>query len=174
MCTRPARTAPRPGFTWAGSNTAVITPSSQLQALLGELATGLLRAYVDKWLPEKRPDGHPWGWGCGDRTLDFLVPDGFLNVSFLAACRKHDQCYGTLGAKKAQCDRNLRSAMMSACANSSQSKELCRQLPELYYTAVTAGGHDSYIRGQQKAEEQAARCSEGSAMAVKSTNRPAQ
>jgi hypothetical protein len=49
-----------------------------------------------------RPDGKPWGAGCGSENTDAVVPDLFPN-----ACGAHDSCYGSCGASKSQCDRNF-------------------------------------------------------------------
>jgi RHS repeat-associated protein len=63
-----------------------------------------------------RPDGRPWGAGCGDAKTDRFVPDSYFGiVDFTKACEKHDDCYGTWGAVKETCDANLRDNMIAAC-----------------------------------------------------------
>lgn len=47
-----------------------------------------------------RPDGNPWGYGCGDKYSDWCVPDSLFSADFMPACRTHDICYGTLGSDK--------------------------------------------------------------------------
>jgi hypothetical protein len=37
--------------------------------------------------PSTRPDGNPWGWGCGTAANDHRVPDGWGNANWTPACR---------------------------------------------------------------------------------------
>ncbi|EOQ57324.1 MULTISPECIES: hypothetical protein [Escherichia] len=62
-----------------------------------------------------RPDGHPWGYRCGDEDSDRYVPDELFGVNFLQACRNHDKCYEAFGSVKSVCDDNLGSDIKLAC-----------------------------------------------------------
>ncbi len=62
-----------------------------------------------------RPDGQPWGYGCGSEGSDWFVPDGLWGVSFMDACRNHDKCYATKGSDKTTCDVNLGNDIALAC-----------------------------------------------------------
>lgn len=60
--------------------------------------------------------------GCGAEggadVPDFLIGAVQLGPVFREACNTHDQCYGTLGADKAQCDANLQNDMIAAARES--------------------------------------------------------
>lgn len=62
-----------------------------------------------------RPDGQPWGYGCGSEGSDWFVPDGLWGISFMDACRNHDKCYATKGSDKTTCDVNLGNDIALAC-----------------------------------------------------------
>ncbi|VAW74333.1 hypothetical protein MNBD_GAMMA15-1337, partial [hydrothermal vent metagenome] len=49
------------------------------------------------------PNGGPFGSVCGSGSGATFIPDG----RFKDACRKHDECYGTCGKTKEQCDLEL-------------------------------------------------------------------
>ena len=123
----------------------------------GKDPTGLANS---GWQPSKdsmipsphRPDGNPWGWGCGDAGTDFHVPDSFNGVSFIPACRRHDICYGTCGANKAVCDQNLRMDMITACVNAYQSTGLCMLIPGIFYRAMSfKASQDAFDKAQKEA-----------------------
>jgi RHS repeat-associated protein len=88
-----------------------------------------------------RPDGRPWGWGCGDFNSDAYVPDFFPN-----ACRKHDKCYEDQCGKKI-CDANFFRDMKTEWM---PNGERGIALPWLYYKAVDWFGDDAYSAAGKK------------------------
>ena len=96
-----------------------------------------------------RPSGIPPSLnGCGSKDSEW-VPDSFFGiVSFTEACNKHDVCYGTCGANKADCDKGLREDMASACdkkfGNSKfvlwQLYLLCLAQAQIYESALLLAG----------------------------------
>lgn len=87
--------------------------------------------------PNKRPDGLPWGDGCGDASNDENVPDSYLTSDFMPACRKHDQCYGTCGSSKAACDQRFLNDLIAACTSNPLTASLgCLSTAALYRAAM--------------------------------------
>ena len=65
---------------------------------------------------DMRPDGKAWGEGCGDAKTDKYIPDSYFGkADFMLACGAHDDCYGTWGADKNQCDDKLYEDMKASC-----------------------------------------------------------
>ena len=62
-----------------------------------------------------RPDGKPWGAGCGDKGSDYLVPDRLAGGDLMSACQRHDDCYDTKGADRNSCDAKLGLDIKRAC-----------------------------------------------------------
>ena len=81
---------------------------------------------------KKRPDGLPWGSGCGTAQNDWLVPDEFLSKSFFKACQEHDFCYGTCGSNKSTCDNNFLRDLLDACERGGGGVP-CRTAARSYY-----------------------------------------
>jgi RHS repeat-associated protein len=112
------------------------------------------RENPDPWYPQSsnppfhcRPDGKPWGWGCGDRKTDHRVPDVVGGVNMTPACRKHDECYDNAsrpGASKAACDDQFRKDIYDLCRQSGRGDYYCRGLGTTYYTGVDRGGADAW------------------------------
>jgi hypothetical protein len=101
--------------------------------------------------PPGRNDGNEWGWGCGDKGTDAYVPDGFGSADFTPACRKHDDCYGTCGNKKAMCDQNFRNDLMTQCAKAGNGW-LCRKVAAGYSKAMqTKTSEKAYKAAQEEA-----------------------
>lgn len=103
-----------------------------------------------------RPDGHPWGYGCGDESTDWIVPDSLGAADFLPACRKHDICYGTLDSNKDTCDANLGANMKLACQSNLKGLHklylpLCNGMARGYKFAVSEFGQSAYDSAQLKA-----------------------
>ncbi|HFD1367518.1 TPA: RHS repeat-associated core domain-containing protein, partial [Salmonella enterica] len=107
-------------------------------------------------LKSMRSDGHPWGYGCGDESTDWIVPDSLGSADFLPACRKHDICYGTLDSHKYTCDQNLGKNMKLACQSDLKGfhklyRPLCNGMADGYKLAVSKFGQSAYDAAQEKA-----------------------
>jgi RHS repeat-associated protein len=103
--------------------------------------------------PDKdfRSDGMPWGWGCGDVGTDKFVPDGFFMASFYSACRRHDNCYGTCGKDKGQCDSQFLKDLLDSCDSEGYGVG-CKGVARSYYAAMkTKLSRDAYNRAQEEA-----------------------
>lgn len=105
-----------------------------------------------------RPDGNPWGYGCGDKDSDWYVPDSLFGADFMPACRTHDICYGTLGSDKAYCDTQLGSNIVLACNKSlkgipglEETLSNC-YAAGIYQLAVEQLGSDAYLAAQEDAK----------------------
>lgn len=106
-----------------------------------------------------RPDGTPWGYGCGDEKSDWYVPDGLFGADFMPACRTHDKCYGTLGSNKAYCDKQPRDNIVLACNKSlkgipglGETLSNCYAAAGIYQLTVERLGKDAYNAAQQEAK----------------------
>ncbi|MDD0808738.1 PAAR domain-containing protein [Curvibacter sp. RS43] len=112
------------------------------------------RDNTDPWYPleskppfPSRPDGQPWGWGCGDKDTDHRVPDVVGGVNIILACRKHDECYdnaGKPGASKAQCDQSFKADIYSLCRQAGRGDYYCKSLSYSYFKGVDVGGSDAW------------------------------
>jgi hypothetical protein len=105
-----------------------------------------------------RPDGNPWGWGCGNAENDQDVPDNWKDANFIPGCRNHDVCYGTCKTDKSACDKGLHMDLRAACSaayggSSAQRANLstCQQVAFAYYQAVSRLGQASYDAAQKEA-----------------------
>jgi RHS repeat-associated protein len=104
-----------------------------------------------------RPDGRPWGDGCGDAKTDKYVPDSFFGiVSFEEACSVHDNCYGTPGSDKLACDNQLEADMKSACNKDLTGfagilRPICRLQGAFYGFAVRNFAGSAYNNAQVEA-----------------------
>jgi hypothetical protein len=107
-----------------------------------------------------RPDGRPWGAGCGDAGTDKYVPDSFFGiVSFREACNIHDDCYGELGTDKLVCDNKLEENMKYECkvqlkGTSKILYPMCSLQGSFYGFAVRNFGQSAYNSAQEKAIEE--------------------
>jgi YD repeat-containing protein len=111
--------------------------------------------------PPKRPDGNPWGWGCGNEFNDHLIPDNYggdSGADFLPACRAHDVCYGTCNTTKAACDSKFAGDLRAACKSRFGGNILltnvlnqCNKAATSYYLAVSTGGKGSFDKAQEEA-----------------------
>jgi YD repeat-containing protein len=139
---------------WYGQQTAVSPSALSKQTTFNTVTKSSSK-------PVKRPDGNPWGWGCGDESSDHIVPDGWSTVDFLAACRSHDNCYGACKSGKAKCDWAFYGDLNTACLNgipispndptTGQRQLSCIHVSTLYYLAVTLFGGDAYKKAQEEA-----------------------
>ncbi len=81
-------------------------------------------------------------------------PDwSFGSVHIGAACRTHDLCYSTVGARQSRCDRALRSDIDALCdRNLTGARRLaCRAQSDIYYLAVDAAGGSFFESAQRHA-----------------------
>ncbi|MBU9847774.1 RHS repeat-associated core domain-containing protein [Rahnella ecdela] len=109
-----------------------------------------------------RPDGRPWGAGCGDASTDKLVPDGLFGATFLPACSAHDKCYEDLKKSKATCDIQLGKDIVLACDDKfgvlkgmPEAENLlynCQAMSGIYQSAVEILGGDAYETAQKAAK----------------------
>ena len=83
---------------------------------------GLANGPAIKWMGPKiqnsspvRPDGLPWGAGCGDENSDCFVPDNLAGADLTPACRSHDDCYDTHGSDQNHCDSKLGRDIKRTC-----------------------------------------------------------
>jgi len=103
--------------------------------------------------PDKdfRSDGMPWGYGCGDAGTDKFVPDAFFVASFFPGCRRHEDCYGSCGSSKAQCDRRLLQDLKEACEKEGYGAG-CGAAARTYYAAMkTKWSQEAFDRAQREA-----------------------
>jgi RHS repeat-associated protein len=112
--------------------------------------------------PPMRPDGRPWGAGCGDAGTDALVPDRFIlgKVSFGKACDAHDACYGAPGSDKLTCDDDFKKNLKTACGDKLKGirkavKPLCDAQASLYGAAVRNLGGSAYDTAQAETQAKA-------------------
>jgi RHS repeat-associated protein len=108
----------------------------------------------DPWYPKTkappfqcRPDGNPWGWGCGDKDTDHRVPDVVGGVNMIPACRTHDACYDSAskpGASKAQCDTQFKNDIYELCRQAGRGDYYCKSLSYSYFKGVDVGGGDAW------------------------------
>jgi RHS repeat-associated protein len=115
----------------------------------------------DPWYPRSgtkppfptRPDGQPWGWGCGDEDNDHIVPDSMWGVNVTPACRNHDRCYERAcqpGVTKERCDDGFHDDVVSVCRAAGRPLAICRALAWQYYQGVKVGGDKSFNREKNK------------------------
>jgi len=104
-----------------------------------------------------RPDGHPWGYGCGDEKTDKYVPDGFFGANFLPACRTHDKCYENPGGNKKSCDTQLGDNIGLACDKAlkkipgfEENLNNCYIAAGVYQLAVEKFGDDAFKAAQKE------------------------
>jgi RHS repeat-associated protein len=86
-----------------------------------------------------RPDGKPWGAGCGDKGSDHYVPDLFPK-----SCATHDSCYSTCGKTQQQCDNDFLKDMKA------ERPDLPSVAPWVYYQAVAELGTPAYSEAQKQ------------------------
>jgi RHS repeat-associated protein len=94
--------------------------------------------------PPQRPDGNEWGWGCGDKDTDHLVPD----APFLSCCREHDICYERCGSSRDRCDKDFCKCNFGVCLVSLVPLP-CHALASVYCQAVKSFGEPGYRDGQK-------------------------
>ncbi|MGR3221351.1 MAG: RHS repeat-associated core domain-containing protein, partial [Candidatus Anammoxibacter sp.] len=94
----------------------------------------------------------PLGLGefCGSEgTLSgLLAPDNPLWYPFESACKEHDRCYDTCGAKRLACDRAFLANLLSKCY---LVDPVCSALAMAYFSAVFVEGAEAYSDAQNKA-----------------------
>ena len=76
------------------------------------------------------------GLACGSGWNEPFVPDAPGGFNFETACQNHDDCYGTCGSEKGDCDSQFLKDMMSVCQKAPFSYEtLCfSEYTHTYYS----------------------------------------
>lgn len=92
-------------------------------------------------------DDYPCGPGGLPLFLRRLVPQEAFGADFRPACRAHDSCYTSTGRSRKDCDKQFRSAMHSACANSDRPI-LCRMAANHRYRVVRLFGGGPFRRSR--------------------------
>lgn len=108
--------------------------------------------------------------GCGDDSgLGRFVPNQPVGVDFRPVCDNHDECYGTLGESREQCDNVFRSALRAKCEKTllrsaggilgtvvtgGQALTSCYGVAEVYYRSVRERGGTAYSKAQNHAREE--------------------
>jgi len=95
----------------------------------------------------------PSGEVCGSGEIgDFLVPDEPFGFDFREACQRHDDCYGTCGSSRRDCDRQFLSDARNRCAQyRGLQREACRATAQIYYIAIRTFGAGPYRNAQDRA-----------------------
>ena len=92
---------------------------------------------------------------CGPDSLKgparLLIPQGGGGADFRPTCEAHDNCYGTLGSDRDQCDLNWKSDMLSAC-QSANRKCACRRRAKFMHRVVSKHGQGAFDTAQSKAK----------------------
>src|SRR5262249_27565923 len=114
----------------------------------------------DPWYPGSkkppfhvRPDGNPWGWGCGSEENDHIIPDIVWGINLTPACRAHDLCYESVcesGVTQETCDLKFHRDIYDLCIAAGHSDGRCAILAGSYYEGVHKGGHTSFNKEKQK------------------------
>ena len=84
-------------------------------------------------------------------SLEKLIPDNPLGFKFKDCCGGHDNCYGTCGANKSNCDGIFKDCMMDKCSKLSFIPPLskhCAEIAFIYYQGVNLGGNEAYANAQ--------------------------
>jgi RHS repeat-associated protein len=88
--------------------------------------------------------------GCGAQG-GTQFPGDFGLWDFTPACDGHDNCYGTCGSNKSDCDNQFLADMLSVCEAYVLLPSLyntCAALAATYYAAVVAAGQDAFDAAQ--------------------------
>lgn len=99
-----------------------------------------------------KPKGEPQSDKFAAKPVDYCgaagsegVPEGMAATSFQGPCRKHDDCYGTLGKTQEQCDQGLGRDILNECKRT--GGWLCALSSYVYYRAL-AGIPGVFIPGK--------------------------
>jgi hypothetical protein len=110
-------------------------------------APSTVKTLVDKYTSAAKKD-----W-CGSLGSEW-VPEGAFGVNWSEACKTHDECYGTPGAKKFLCDYGLQQDIALACA-AQDGGPLCYLAAGVYFDGVrTARGDEAFDRAQAAAKKE--------------------
>lgn len=99
-------------------------------------------------------------YGCGPGNLTF-VPQRLGRASFVAACTRHDMCYGSKGPggrpyARLWCDQRFLKDLRLACTVA-RAGIACRAAAWSYYQAVRRFGLFSYLVAQRHAVQRTLR-----------------
>jgi RHS repeat-associated protein len=97
------------------------------------------------------------GLACGSGSTENIVPDYPFGFDFTEACEAHDNCYGTCGADKHQCDELLYNLAVRKCDSyrNLANPGYCHLLAGIYYRAVHMYGHGPFRAAQEPCCQQA-------------------
>ncbi|MEE4599831.1 MAG: RHS repeat-associated core domain-containing protein, partial [Desulfobacteraceae bacterium] len=89
---------------------------------------------------------------CGSGRNEPFVPDNPFGFGFSDCCQQHDDCYGTCGAEKTQCDDNFEQCMINSCISEGQGRPLrqalCRSWARRYSWWVRNAGGSAFENAQ--------------------------
>jgi hypothetical protein len=94
----------------------------------------------------------PWVSVCSVSLLT-----GYKPVYFGEACRAHDGCYGSAGAKKSQCDQSFLSVLNETCDATLTGKawtygrQNCHNTASEFHHQVSTKGCGAFMEGQTNA-----------------------
>jgi len=89
------------------------------------------------------------GLYCGPGAIGDTA---LFDYVFGTACKRHDECYGTCGNSKQQCDEQFLQDLITSCRAQSPSKRAeCFEKASFYYNLVKIFGDAFYITAQKKA-----------------------
>lgn len=83
------------------------------------------------------------------------IPDKWGKAKLYTACIRHDQCYSTRGAQRAECDHRFKGDLFAECKRaygSAHAVSGCRPAAIGYYELVVAYGAPYFDEAQQKVE----------------------
>ena len=89
--------------------------------------------------------------GC---SAPILRNKPMVGIDFEKACNGHDQCYGTIGKTKAQCDQEFKNDMLNICKSYDlNTRATCEDFAQLYYWGVdlTPEAQGAYDAAQRTA-----------------------
>jgi RHS repeat-associated protein len=99
-------------------------------------------------------DSNGLGW-CGPghhNLLEWFIPEGPWGALggdlFSPSCQAHDQCYGTCGASKSQCDNKLCENLVHSCMFYSGDRGNCIEWASMYCQGVKDFAGDAYRNAQ--------------------------
>ncbi len=93
----------------------------------------------------------PLGLACGSGITEKIIPDKPFGFNFTSACQNHDNCYGTCGKSKAECDQQFLDDMLAICEAKYFSQHGCNNTAYIYHGAVNNHGQGPYDQAQKDA-----------------------
>jgi len=87
----------------------------------------------------------PGGPICGSGISELLIPDTFPN-----SCQQHDECYGTCGKSRFECDFQFLISAIWECSRGALNPG-CFGSAGAYYAGIRTGGEIPYKKAQEDA-----------------------